>query len=275
MQLDQTGKIRIVHNTNLGFNYLEKGDGPVIIFLHGISGNKEIWIPQLKLFSKQFRAISWDARGYGQTEPIKESFDFGHFARDLYVMTQHLNLDKIILCGHSMGGRIALDFSERYPKIVHSLILANTFFGYDESFTKVERLGFLKKRQKLLKDNGLTLRQFGEKIIPQMIGPHTSVPVKNKILQTMLTLNVESYLNTVESMVMYEKVCDLESINVPTLIITGSNDTIIPPAISTRMNKRIRNSTLLVIKETGHFVNLESPQLFNEAVLDFLNRLSF
>lgn len=273
--MEQTGILTKVLSTNLGLSYLEKGDGPTIILLHGISGNKEIWVPQLKIFSKQFRTISWDARGYGQSQSIKNSFNFSQFTSDLYELVQHLKLDKIVLCGHSMGGRIALDFAEAHPSMVRSLILVNTFFGYNESFTKTQRLGFLEKRKKLLIDDGLTLREFGEKIIPQMIGPNANSFVENKILETILTLNVESYLNTVESMVMYERVSDLASIEAPTLIITGSRDTISPPEISVQMNKKIKNSKLLVIEEAGHFVNLESPRLFNEGVIDFLNRVKF
>lgn len=271
--MEQARIIKKILDTSLGLNYLEAGAGPTIIFLHGISGNKEIWIPQLKLFSKQFRTISWDARGYGQTEPIKKLFDFDQFASDLYELTKRLKLGQIILCGHSMGGRIALDFTEKHPKLVNSLILANTFFGYDESFTKIQRLGFLEKRKRPLKDDGLTLRQFGKKIIPQMIGPNACKSVEEKILQTILTLNVQSYLNTVESMVMYERVCDLESIKVPTLIVAGSKDAITPPTISVQMNRKIKNSKLFVIEGSGHFANLEAPKLFNEAVLDFLNGL--
>ena len=261
--------------SSLGLRFLDEGIGPTIIFLHGISGNKEIWIPQIKLFSKKFRTISWDARGYGQSQALKNSLDFGQFANDLYELIQHLKLDKVILCGHSMGGRIALDFVEAHPSMVGSLILVNTFFGYDEGFTKTQRLGFLEKRKKLLIDDGLTLREFGEKIIPQMIGPNANSFIENKILETILTLNVESYLDTVESMVMYERICDLESIEAPTLIITGSRDTISPPEISIQMNKRIKNSKLLVVEEAAHFVNLESPRLFNEGVLDFLNKVKF
>jgi len=273
--MEQTGILTKILSKNIDLSYLEKGVGPTIIFLHGISGNKEIWVPQLKIFSKQFRTISWDARGYGQSKPNKNSFSFGQFTSDLYYLIQHLELNKIILCGHSMGGRIALDFAEAHPSMVGSLILVNTFFGYDKSFTKTQRLGFLEKRKKLLIDDGLTLREFGEKIIPQMVGPNANSVVESKILETILTLNVESYLNTAESMVMYEKICDLASIDAPTLIITGSRDTISPPEISIQMNKRIKNSELLVVEEAGHFVNLESPKLFNEGVLDFLNKVRF
>ena len=89
-----------------------------------------------------------------------------------------------------------------------------------------------------------------------MLGPQANKLVEKKILKTILGLDVGSYLNTVESMVIYERVCDLKSIKAPTLIITGGKDVIIPPAID-KMNKRIRDSQLLVIEEAGHFVNLE------------------
>ena len=119
----------------------------------------------------------------------------------------------------------------------------------------------------------MTLNQFGKKIIPQMLGGNAPYSVKQKILQTITTLDIKNYLNTVESMVMYERVCELESIEVPTLILTGEKDTITPKNIAIEMHSRINNSKLVLIEDVGHFVNLESPELFNKTVLDFLNKL--
>ena len=97
--MEQTGILTKILSKNIDLSYLEKGVGPTIIFLHGISGNKEIWVPQLKIFSKQFRTISWDARGYGKSKPIKNSFNFGQFTSDLYDLIQHLELNNIIFAG--------------------------------------------------------------------------------------------------------------------------------------------------------------------------------
>ena len=260
-------------SSNVVLNYLRSGTGKPLLFLHGISGSKEIWLPQMDFFANQFETISWNARGYGGTQNVPKRFDFFNFSSDLHELVEQLKINKVNLCGHSMGGRIALDFAERFPELVNSLILVNTFFGYDKQFTTEQRLGFLRKRKKLLEEDGLTLKQFGKKIIPQMLGVNAPYGVEQKILQTITTLDIKNYLNTVESMVMYQRVCELESIEVPTLIFTGEKDTITPKNIAIEMHSRINNSKLVLIEEAGHFVNLEAPELFNQTVLDFLNKL--
>ena len=254
--------------------YIEAGTGSTLFFLHGISGNTEIWCPQLGLFSNKFRAIGWNARGYGNSKAINHTIDFSEFAKDLYRLTKHLRLEKINLCGHSMRGRIALDVAERFPEIVNSLILLNTFFTYDKKFSFKQRQGFLLNRRKLLIEDGLTLEEFGLKIILQMLGKNASGATKLKILNTRCSLNISSYINAVESMVMYEKVCNLESLSVPTLILAGARDTIPPPpAIALKMNDRIENSVLIMIESIGLCLNLEEPQLFNGNISKFLSKI--
>jgi pimeloyl-ACP methyl ester carboxylesterase len=103
------------------------GTGPLLIFLHGVGGNRHNWSDQVAHFSARFTAVSWDARGYGDSDDAPDR-EFTNFADDLARVISHFG-GPAHLVGLSMGGRIALDCWRRYPLLVASLTLANTSAG--------------------------------------------------------------------------------------------------------------------------------------------------
>jgi len=99
----------------------------LLLFLHGIRGNRRNWRRQLEFFSRHFRAAAWDARGYGESEDYEGPLRFDeHFTADVLRAADHFGAGKFHLVGLSMGGRIARNFALRHPERLRSLVLAGT-----------------------------------------------------------------------------------------------------------------------------------------------------
>src|SRR5213075_632254 len=107
------------------------GDGPSVLFLHGIRGNRSNWTKQVEAFSQRFRAAAWDARGYGDSDDYPGALQFEYFSGDVLRVIEHFGAEKTHLVGLSMGGRIARNVALRWPERLRSLTLVSTSPGFD------------------------------------------------------------------------------------------------------------------------------------------------
>lgn len=247
------------------------GDGPLVVFLHGIGGNRTNWHDQLPVFAKEFHAASWDARGYGLSDDYDGPLDFADFAHDLKRVLDHFRVTKAHLCGLSMGGRILQDFYPRYPDRVATLVLCDTFPGFDASFTPEKRAEFVRLRKEPL-IQGKEPKDIAPVVAKTLIGPKSSPAAFQRLVDSMTMLHKESYIKTVEATAHYNRTADLPNIEVPTLLVFGGDDRLTPPTIGKRMANEIPDSRLVVIEDAGHLPNIERPEAFNAVVLDFLRQ---
>lgn len=236
------------------------GRGPLVLFLHGIGGNRNHWQHQLNFFARHFKAAAWDARGYGDSEDYQGPLRFDDFSSDLLRVIDFFKEEKAHLVGLSMGGRIARNFALKHPGRVHTLTLANTSPGFD-ALTPEEVLKFVEERKNRTPES--TRRLLGSRARP---GAYDA------LLNSFHALRNDSYLKTLEASVSQDRGVPLEELCVPTLIITGDEDRVYPLALVQKMAQRIRGSQLVVLQQCGHLSNLEQPEQFNEVLAGFLQR---
>lgn len=236
------------------------GRGPLLLFLHGIGGNRNHWQPQLNFFARHFRAAAWDARGYGDSEDYEGPLQFDDFSSDLLRVLDFFNEAKAHLVGLSMGGRIARNFALKHPQRVRTLTLANTSPGFD-ALTPEEVLKFVEERR----------NRTPESLRP-LLGRRARPGAHEALLNSFHALRNESYLKTLEASVTQDRAAPLEKLAVPTLIITGDEDRVYPAELTRRMAERIPDAELVTLEGCGHLSNLEQPERFNEVLLDFLTR---
>ena len=250
--------------------YAHAGQGELVVFLHGIGGNRTNWHEQLLAFAEAgYHALAWDARGYGLSDDYAGALDFADFAHDLARLLDHLGVAKAHLVGLSMGGRILQDFYPRYPDRVSTLVLCDTFPGFDASFTDKQRENFVRLRKQPLLE-GKEPKDIAPVVAKTLIGPNASDAHFQRLVESMEMLHKESYIKTVEATTYYDRVADLENIIAPTLLVFGSEDKLTPVKIGERMQQAIPNAQLEVIEGAGHLVNIECPEEFNRIVLQFL-----
>jgi 3-oxoadipate enol-lactonase len=238
------------------------GHGPLVVFLHGIGGNRAHWTAQLHFFSERFRATAWDARGYGDSDDYEGKLHFDDFASDLLRVLDHLQEEKAHVVGLSMGGRIARSFALAHPERVRTLTLANTSPGFD-ALTPGEVLKFVEERKNRSPES-----------MRRLLGSRARPGAYQALLASFKALRNESYLKTLEASVAEDRAAPLESLSVPTLVITGDEDRVYPLELTKRMVERIPRAELVVLERCGHLSNLEQPEAFNAALLDFLARNS-
>lgn len=234
------------------------GSGPLVLFLHGIGGNRRHWDRQVAFFASRFTAAAWDARGYGDSADYEGTLDFSAFSQDLIRTMDFLGKAGVHLVGLSMGGRIARNFALEHPGRVRSLVLANTTPGFD-ALSPQEVKRFVEERKTRSPES-----------LRSLLGSRAAPEALVTLHEGFASLRKESYLKTLEASVRQDRAAPVERIGAPTLVITGDEDRVYPPAIARAMARRIPDARLVELAGCGHLSNLEQPERFNETVLEFL-----
>jgi pimeloyl-ACP methyl ester carboxylesterase len=228
-----------------------------------------MWDVQIEAWIDRYRVIAPDWRGFGESPLSAGAFSMESCADDLHQLLAHLGArEKIILLGVSMGGYIAFEFVRKHQELLQALVLVATQPVADSEAgrkTRYETAEFVQKE-----GSGA----LAERLIPKLLGK-TTLETRPQVVERVRTL-IRS-----NSAAGIAKACHglasrrdstpiLPQIRIPTLIIAGSEDAIVPRDQADTMRREIANSRLSVIERSGHLINLEQPDEFGNTVLDFL-----
>ena len=238
------------------------GEGPLVLFLHGIRGKRSNWTPQIEALSRShFKPAAWDARGYGDSEDYDGALNFrDHLVGDVLRVAEHFGAKKFHLVGLSMGGRIARNVAIYYPERVHSLTVVNANPGFNAMSTEDVRR-FVTERKTRTPES-----------IRKLLGSRPHKGAYEELMESIDKIRDESYRKTLEASVAQDRDAPIENIRSPTMIMYGEEDTVYPPELARAMASRIPGAEVTMIKGAGHLANLEQPDEFNRILLDFLIR---
>jgi pimeloyl-ACP methyl ester carboxylesterase len=242
-----------------------------VIFLHGLGSTKESWHRQLEYFGETHFAVAWDARGYGESGDYPGELVFDRdFVADLNSTMNSLGIGRAHLIGLSMGGVIAQSFYFVHPSRVASLVLAHTFPDF-RSLGEDVVADFIARRLQPILDGGspADLALSAARVLLSANAPDEA---KNRLIASLSALRKESYVKAVRALVTHASARALEVIAVPTLILAGELDRLVPVSMAQHMAARISGSELAIVKGAGHLSNLERPEEFNQIVQSFLQR---
>jgi len=262
-------KINITIN-NLTVSYSDHGpdDAPVIIFIHGFPLNKSMWNIQVETLKENYRVITYDIRGHGNSDAGIDEFFIELFVIDLLRLMEKLKIEKSILCGLSLGGYIALNAALKYPDRFDGLILNDTQCIADTPEIKENRCNAIIS----IKEKGV--EQYADEIIKKLFAQETFTKNKNVIdavREMIISTPKQSLCNTLHALAERKETCDqLPEINIPVLIMVGQEDKITPIAAAQQMHEKILNSKLEIIQQAGHLSNLENLTAFNTHLVNFL-----
>ena len=256
--------------------YEETGEGAPLIFVHEFAGDYQSWHLQVRFFARRYRTITYNARGYPPSDvPDKpEAYSQDRAADDILGVLDHLKIPKAHICGLSMGGYAVLHFGLRYPERALSLTVAGAGYGSVPG-----------ERERFLKDVDETARRFDTEGMVGVASFYTKGPTRVQFMDKdpkgwqefyaqFTAQSAKGHALTMRGVQMsrpsiFELEAAMERLEVPTLIMTGDeDDPCLEPGIF--MKRKIRSSGLVVIPKAGHTINLEDPELFNRALLDFL-----
>lgn len=243
------------------------GAGPTLLFLHGIGGNHRNWAAQQDFFAGRFTTLAWDARGYGDSRGVVQRFEqFADDAADVIAASG----GSAHVVGLSMGGRIALDLFKRYPDHVLSLTLADTSAGSAATAAPGKVAAFLALRLKPLVEDGKTPADIAETIVAEIAGPHISDDARAALLDSHRRLHTDGYVAAMRAVTAFTAFPAFASVNVPTLVITGTEDRVAPPDHARAMADAIPGARFAALEGAGHISNIEAPDAFNAALDSFL-----
>lgn len=227
-----------------------------------------MWWPQVDGLNDIARVVAPDLRGFGAAEEPEETMSMETFASDLKAMLDGLNVESAVLCGLSMGGYIALAFLAAYPDSVRGLVLANTRAGADSDEARRARLSNAERAY----EDGVEV--VADSMMPKMLSDASRVErpeLVNLVRALMARQSRGGVAAALRGMAARpDRTGWLSSITVPTLVIGGDADTLIPISESEAMAKAIPGAKLAIIPGAAHLSNLEAPGAFNDAVREFL-----
>jgi len=257
-----------VNNHIVSYTDNSKYGAPVIIFIHGFPFNKSMWNLQVESLLDYYRVITYDIRGFGNSDTGNEDFTIELFVKDLVSLMDALKIDKTFLCGLSMGGYIALNAIENYAGRFNALILSDTHCIADTPEAKEKRMKTIENIRKYgvekYADESIKLF-FALDSIAERVEEIASV--REMIVKT----SEKSLCNTLRALSLRKETCSkLKDINVPVLIMVGKEDKITPPAAAQLMHEKINDSSLKIIERAGHLSNLENPEEFNDQLKKFV-----
>jgi len=248
-----------------------QGEGEVVVFLHGIGGNRTNWHEQLPAFAANYRAVAWDARGYGLSDGYDSALNFADFSADLERLLDHLGTKKAHLVGLSMGGRIAANFYFRRPERVASLTLADTHTGFG-ALSPAQRQEYIDARLAPLKA-GKSVADIAPVVAGKLLGPHATPEMRARLEASIAELHKECYMKSLIATVEQDSVGDYGAINVPTHVMVGEFDPLTTPTICLDLADQVKGAAYSVVPRAGHLSNIENPAAFNMAALKFIDSL--
>jgi 3-oxoadipate enol-lactonase len=245
------------------------GSGPLVVFLHGIGGNRGNWEGQVAYFAARFCTVAWDARGYGASDDPPQTLKFSDYADDLVRLLDHLRAERAHLVGLSMGGMILQDFCERYADRVATLALVDTSAGFGTVSEEVRR-DFLARRLDPL-ERGLTPADIAPGVVEVLVAKTATAAARQQMRASIEALRVTPYTQALHAIITTDFRTILPHIKVPTLVLVGDEDAVTPPADAEFLTRHIPRAKLVTIRGAGHLTNIETPEAFNAALEAFLD----
>lgn len=242
-----------------------------IIFLHGFPFNKGMWRDQLEALSDDITGIALDIRGHGLTTSGHGFLSIDVFAKDVQVFMEKLQIEQAVLCGVSMGGYIALRAYQLFPEKISALILVDTHSKADTNAGKQKRFDSI---QAVL---NYGRRPFSIGFVENVFSAHSieEKPEAVEYIKSAIRRNsVGTICATLLALAARTDTSEiLKQINVPTLLIRGSEDRITSLQDMKDVEEAIPDAQFTEIAGCGHLPNLEAPEAFNQAVAEFMTRL--
>ncbi len=260
-------------------HYEEAGSGVPIVFVHEFAGDLRSWEPQLSHFSRRYRCIAYNARGYPPSDVPEsaERYSQEHARDDILAVMGALGIERAHIVGLSMGGFATLHFGMKYSARALGLVVAGCGYGAVPA-----------QREEFLRDSRANARSMLEDGMAQIAPAYARRAARLQLRakdprgfeRFVRHLAEHSALGSANTMLGYQarrpSLYDLQSemagITAPTLVVAGDeDDATLEPGLL--MKRTIPGAGLVVLPWSGHALNLEEPALFNRIVEDFFHQI--
>jgi pimeloyl-ACP methyl ester carboxylesterase len=265
------------HSDRTVVNYAEMGDGPfTILFVHGLSGSWQNWLEQIPYFAREHRVLALDLPGFGHSPAPPWRISIEAYGRVLHEFCKALDVGDCAVVGNSMGGFISAEAAAKEPERFAKLALVSAV-GVSHArmrrqpaetagrmaaaaaplFLRAQARGFRRPRLRWLTFRGIF---------------HRPDELRTELLveQFYNGAGRPTFLPALQALIGYDILDELNEVEVPTLIVWGRNDRVLPANDAFGYSKRLRNSRVYIFDECGHCPQMERPVRFNRVLETFL-----
>lgn len=259
--------------------YEEAGAGIPMVFVHEFAGDYRSWEPQMRFFSRRYRCITYCARGYppSAVPADPKSYSQDHATNDIAAIVRALDLAPAHIVGLSMGAFATLHFGLRYPQLARSLTAAGVGYGAEpgkrEQFRRETDAAIARIRAETMAEFGKTYGRGPTRLVFEETDPRGYA----EFLAQLCEHSTEGSALTMQGVQrerpsLFDLAEGFRAFTTPTLVVAGDeDDPTLEPALY--LKRTIPTSALLVLPKCGHTMNLEYPDAFNRAVLDFVTQV--
>ena len=262
-------------------NTIELGDGPPLLFIHGLSGSWPNWLEQLPVFASERRVIAVDLPGFGHSPMPSGDISISGYARLLDGLMDQLGLDAAGVVGNSMGGFIAAELAIAFPQRVERLVLVSAAgISTHRDLEQRRALPALKRAERILAASGAWFATRSDAVAkhPRLRGAALSVVVRHPgrlpaalAAEQIRGAGKPGFMQALESTIDYQLRERFPEIACPTLIVWGEEDRLITVRDADVFAELIPDSRKVIFEDTGHMAMLERPAAFNVLLHDFLS----
>lgn len=267
----------VVRVNGVNLNYETAGQGNAVFFLHGMTGSNKDWTNQMLALSPKYKVVAWDNRGHGKSDAPseEEQYSIKIFADDLFNLLKQLDIKKCCIVGHSFGGFVALQFALEHQDMLTALVLVDTSSG---TFTRDPSYAVIRQKQDELALSQGTEAAFEYEAAhnPMRIATFEKHPEQKEVARRKVRMtSVNGYIYVPRAFVKWQPVTPrLSEINVPALIFWGDEDVAFTEAVQV-LKEGITDAELITVKGVGHSPHEDAPDIVNEALLNFLDKISW
>jgi pimeloyl-ACP methyl ester carboxylesterase len=261
-----------VASGNAEIYYEVEGDGIPLIFVEGLGYSSWMWMKQKKM-SDTIKIIIFDNRGVGKSSKPGNPYTVKEMCEDITSVANSAGIDKFYLLGSSMGGIIAQEYALNHENRLLGLILGETNTGVGSIMPGKDVLKVLATPTNPNSIDDLRYRMsfaFSKHYLA-----NNKEDFENFLQIRYSERNSDiKYMQQLAAIANFSSVDRLGALSLPVCILTGDEDNIVPPENSRVLGNKIRNSTQVIIRKTGHLSMIERPDAFNRSVLNFINAVN-
>jgi 3-oxoadipate enol-lactonase len=264
MTTDKSIQIANINETKIA--YLDKGQGPIVVLIHGFCGSSEYWKHVIPVLSTSYRVIAPDLRGHGQSAAGSETSTMELLADDIAALLTHLHLDQVVVFGHSLGGYVTLALVERHPHLVQKFSLVHSTALPDSDEAKLKRTQGIES----IREKGII--PYVDGLIPKLFAEAHLKTMANQVKATIelgCQTSPAGAKHSLEGMrIRPDRNHVLRDHLIPILLVAGSEDHIIPSErMFTVAGAHIQT---IIINGVGHMSMLEAPEQLIHIMITFI-----